>query len=65
MPPNPPMFALHCSAPRSCGRASAVRAVGMACPFPFAPSASASPALAPARKVCRLETSISHSEEPL
>lgn len=33
MPPNPPMFALHCSAPRGCGRASAVRAVGMACPL--------------------------------
>ena len=65
MPHNPPMFALRCSAPCGCGRASAVRAVGMVCPFPFALSGSASPALAPARKVCRLETPISHSEEPL
>ena len=65
MPPNPPMFALHCSALRSSGQACAVQGVGMVCPIPFAQSASASPALATARKVCRLEAPFPHSEEPL
>ena len=63
--PQPTHVCFALQRPRVCGKVSAARGVGMVCPFPFAQSTSASPALATARKVCRLEAPFSHSEEPL
>ena len=63
--PQPSHIGFALQRTRDCGEVIATFGVGMVCPFPFALSTSASPALVTARKVCRLEAPFSHSEEPL